>query len=432
MRGTPGRERRLSPRERGWLDVDTVRGIGPFTGITADGLRDALVRLHRRHPTHPAVCRLDRDRLRWIPVSEPEFAAGVRDMVLDLAPRGDQPAEYAAHRLMDEPARDRPVLLAVCDRYVAKRMAHCVGDGRVSNTLLPGLIRAAATGAEVEPLPSPAPRLPLTRALLRHIGTRPWRIAEVRIRRPPATGAGAPTMPWHPSLAHRSSRSDRRLLPAIRAWRDRTLPGVTIAVIVFSALAAAFDRVGLGTDQPGMVVLVDGRRYLKKSDDVGGNLSTGQYLIPERLSDPRAVDRALRAELASGSALAMMALRDLHLMVSRRHGHPPAADRVRRAARPALTLTHIGRLTELTDLPWDAKPEDRVNVSIPSPAGPEAITISVSEMVGILHLNATFHDTTFDPELVRAALDLVVTDPIGLVHPPSRRVTPAAGRPAVA
>ena len=85
------------------------------------------------------------------------------------------------------------------------------------------------------------------------------------------------------------------------------------------------------------------------------------------------------------------------------------------SARPRLTFSNQGRHDMLGDLAWTADPAWRVNQSVPTLNGPEGITITTSEMNGVLHLEATFHASTFDPDLVARALDLVCADPAALI-----------------
>lgn len=83
--------------------------------------------------------------------------------------------------------------------------------------------------------------------------------------------------------------------------------------------------------------------------------------------------------------------------------------------RPRLTFSNQGRHDVLADLPWAVGPADRINQSVPTLSGPEGITLTTSEMGGVLHLEATFHASTYDPELIARALELVCNDPAALI-----------------
>jgi hypothetical protein len=408
----------MSLRDRGWLPMDTVRSVGPLAGVTATGLRETLIRLHRDHPTYHPVCRVDTESFQWVPIPGPEFAARTQDMVVEIEAGGREPAEAAAWRVAEEPMGDRPVFFALCDGFVGMKFTHALGDGKISNAFMPEVLSAAAAGRPVVP-PFPHPvRLPLLRASVRHFGRHPAQFAQaLRVRRPPVVEAPADELmvAWKPQLAHYAGRSTTQVVKDFRTWRKANLPDVGMAAIVFAAIASALDRAGIGTDRAGLVTLIDARRYLKPDQAVNGNFAVGQYITPASMTDPAAVDAALKAEIASGRGLAMMALRDAHFLLAPSHAATPRHTQVRSRPRPELTLTHIGRLDSLRDLPWAAAEEDRRTISIPSVGGPEALTVSIAEMFGALHLNTTFHSSTFDPAAVAMAIDLVRTDPVSLV-----------------
>ncbi len=60
-------------------------------------------------------------------------------------------------------------------------------------------------------------------------------------------------------------------------------------------------------------------------------------------------------------------------------------------------------------------PAGRVNQNVPAYCEPEGIVLAISEMDGVLHLDAAFHTSTYDERVVQRALDLVCSDPAGLI-----------------
>jgi len=112
----------------------------------------------------------------------------------------------------------------------------------------------------------------------------------------------------------------------------------------------------------------------------------------------------------------MMLLREAKLAVTGAPGMPspyPAEAPAEPVVR--LTFSNQGRHDVLSDLPWAADAAQRVNQSVPTLNGPEGITLTTSEMGGVLHLEATFHASTFDPAMVARALELVCADPAALI-----------------
>jgi hypothetical protein len=83
--------------------------------------------------------------------------------------------------------------------------------------------------------------------------------------------------------------------------------------------------------------------------------------------------------------------------------------------RPRITFSNQGRHDVLADLPWAIAPAGRVNQSVPTLNGPEGITLTTSEMGGVLHLEATFHGSTYDRAVVARALEMVCADPAALI-----------------
>jgi hypothetical protein len=410
----PGR--RMGTRDRTWLEVDNLRTIGPLRGMTAEGLRQTLIRLHDRHSDYRAVCLLDRDGTRWVPLSGPDFAAFSQNLVVRVdATDGADPADAVTRRLVDEPLGDRPLLLAVSGGFVGAKISHAVGDGRIVNTLFPELLRATAEGRTPRPPFPSSTRLPLVRAALHHFGRHPSRLVPAaRILRPPPSAETGAALPWRARVRYGSARSGHALAQ-VRAWRDNNAPGVSAAAVLFASASAALARCGLTPKWPGAVVLYDVRRYLPRGSTVDGNFSWGQYLLPESLTDPRALHRALSEEFASGRPLAMLALRTARLMLSGTRPTGPVLRAVPAHPRPELTLTHIGRIDQYLDLPWAGPPEQWRNMSVPTTSGPEAITLSFSELAGALYLNASFDSSTFDPDRVLRVIDLICQDPVGLV-----------------
>lgn len=408
--------RRITARDRGWAGVESLRVFGPFRGITADGLCASLSRLHAQDPAMAALCRIDQAAMRWVPLSGADFAVYRHRLVADAGGTGDPAdADTVTRLLIDEPLDERPMLLVVRGGYIGLKLSHVVGDGRVVNALLPELLHATAADRPPRPPFPAATRLPAVRAIARHFSRHPTGLAAaVRREQPPGPPPGEPTVDWKPAVEYCSVRS-ATALRAARAWRDAHAPGVSAASVLFAATTAALARCGLDP-KPGMVVLVDARRYLPPGATVDGNFSWGQYLRPADPADPRQVYAALGGELAGGRPAMMIGLRAARLTLSRAAAAPHAAPRtVPARPRPALTLTHIGRLDPYRDLPWTGPAEEWRNISVPTVSGPEAITVSFSELGSTLYVNASFHGSTFDPAPVRRAVELICADPAGLI-----------------
>jgi hypothetical protein len=414
---------RMPAYDRVFLGVDVTKVVGPFTGITAAGIRAALVALHALDPTHPAVCALE-PAGQWRPLTAAEFAE--RELVATV-PSGppDALAEWGQHHL---PLGDRPLLFGMRDGFVLVKFAHALGSGGYLNKLVAALLRAAVSGRPPEVPAVRQDRFLLTRAVLRHFARHPG--AAVRLLRTPRplvrpAAATRTVAGWPASNTVRSDRTAEGTVAEIRAWRDRYAPGTSLASIVFAGLVNAFGQTGLEPDPAGLVLLVDGRRYLRKDWQAGPNFVVGQYLAVPEPRDPRDIHRTLHAAMASGRPLAAMAQR---LLRQPRAIAAADARNIPDPARPRLILT-FGRLDMFADLPWAVPVEQARHTSVSKVGEPDALSVAAWELNGGLHLAASFHSAVFPPDAVAAALRLFCSAPVALL-PVSGEASSVAGVPA--
>ena len=309
------------------------------------------------------------------------------------------------------------------------KISHAVGDGKVINLLIPELLRAAAEGRPARSTLVAPVRMPVARALLHHFGRHPERLAAaLRVLRPPSTPARRPDV----ALAARPGVHVVPLRAGTRGHPDLARPPHARRVRGCRAVRSRAGRVRRDRPQPswpGAVVLVDVRRYLPPDSVVNGNFSWGQYLVPTDLTDPRAMHKALAEQLSTGRPLATLALRTAKLTLGLGDGQPEPPRMIRANPYPELTLTNVGRLDGYLDLPWAAEPAERHNISVPTTSGPEGITVSFSELAGVLYVNASFHRSTFDPGAAcdrRGRPDQPGPDRPDLAE---RRLTTTSGRP---
>lgn len=432
--------RRLALRDRAWLPVETIRVLGPMEPVSAAAIRAALAALYAEHPTHKLICRLDRRTGRWLPLPEDRFGAFCAGQVIEVEPElgiglgagsgagsgggsggGPDPAADAVmRRLIDVPLGEHPMIMATGGAYLGVKISHAVGDARVLGAWSAELMYAAANGVPPRAPIMGSSRWPLARAALRRFGKAPGDIARAfRVSRPPARQGPDPAAgrPWRPDPDYRYARVDPATLERLRQWRDAEAPGVSVAAMFLAAVSAALTRAGVGPPPEGLVVLVDARRYLPPGVVVDGNFCWGQYLRPADQTDPRAVQEALLGDLATGRPLAMLILRHASLLLRRRDRHRPATT-VAAGVRPELTVSNSGRLDVYDRLPWSGGLPTRSSMTLATPAGPAAITVSVEEMAGMLHATAVFHRSTFDPDAVGRAIDLIGADLVGLLSAP--------------
>lgn len=404
----------MTLHERAWLPLEYIRTVGPLYGVTVEGLRRALIGLHAADPTHRAVSKLDRDAACWVHLDDAEFAAFVNRAVTDS---GDWALDHdgMTQKLQSEPRGAHPIRILVGAGYIAMKVSHAYGDAGPVNDLLHELLAAAAQGRAAAIPPMARNRFALPKAWWKQFGTKPGRWREgISINHVPAR-TETRTRRWEPDLTVRTARS-AEVLGLMRAWRDEYAPGVTTSAITFAAFTSALREIGLNPDTSGATFLADGRRYLDKDVRVDSNFCWGSYLSPADMTDPVSMHKAMKAELATGRILTMILLREGRILLDGAAGMPdPYPSELSVPPRPRLTFSNQGRHDLLKDLPWSVDAAWRVNLSVPTLNVPDGVTLTTSEMSGVLHLEATFHRSTFDPALISRALEMVCQDPARLV-----------------
>jgi hypothetical protein len=400
---------RLPRQDRAFLGVTVCRVFGPVAGLDAERLRAALVALHEADPTHPAVCALSTAPPRWRRLTAERFAA--RPLVLrlgdDTPDTPDELARYAYHHL---PLGDRPLLFAMRGQLVVAKFAHVLGSGDYLNALVADIVEAAAQRRTPRPPRPGAARFALTRATLRHLRRDPGaprRLARLPRPHPAVPEESRPVRDYAGTLATRSARTGPGGAAGLRAWRDKHAPGTSLTAVLTAGLTRALRHVGLEPDAAGVVLLTDLHRYLPAGRGGGRNFVVGQYLAVPDPGNPFAVHRVLHEALAAGRPLAGMALRLL-----RAPRVPPVPGPAVVGRRPRVILS-VSRLDAFANLPW-AVPVDQVrHVNISTISPPDAISVSIWELSGVLHAAASFHAEVFDPRAVGEALDLLLAEPIG-------------------
>ncbi|MEU4239858.1 hypothetical protein [Actinoplanes sp. NPDC026619] len=395
-----------------WLQFEYVRTVGPLQGVTVDAVRNALIGLHATDPQHRAVSRLDRANAQWVHLDAATFARYVEEAVTDA---GDLDIVAATRSLQAEPRAHHPVRILVGPDFVALKISHSYGDAGPVNVLLRELVKAAAEGRAAAIRPSAPHRGALLKAWFKQIALKPGRWRQgLDLPRPPRTQPEA-QRPWRDDITWRTTHSAEALVQ-MRKWRDANAPGVTTSAITFAAFAAALRDLGANPNLSGGIFLADARRFLDKGVEIDSDFCMGMWLSPADMTDPATIHRMLKAELTVPRILSVMVLEETKIVAGGTKGMPdPYPTEIDAETRVRHTFSNQGRHDMLADLPWTAEPVERYNFSVPTLCEPDGIALATTEMNGVLHLDATFHASTFDPDLIAKALDLVCTDPAGLI-----------------
>ncbi|WP_203819115.1 hypothetical protein [Paractinoplanes ferrugineus] len=394
------------------MPYEYIRTVGPLAGITVDGVRGALIGLHRNDPTHRAVSRLDRARATWRHLDAAAFARFVEGSVTDA---GDLDMFEASLRLQSEARTDHPLRIMVGTDFVAIKFTHSYGDAGPVLVLLHELIKAAEEGRAASVRPYEPHRGALLRAWWEKIGSKRanWKQG-LSLPRPPRAGSGT-TRPWKPDITWRTDRS-ADAMRKIREFRKVHARGVSTTAIVFAAFTAALRDLGVDPNLGGGIFLADARRFLPNDVKIDSDFCMGMWLSPGDTTDPAAIDRVLKAETGFPRILTVMMIEEIKTLLSRSKGVPPAyPGEIVAAPQARITYSHQGRHDMLKDLPWAVEPAERRNISVSTLCEPDGIALGTAEMNGVLHLDAVFHASTFDPEVMAKALHMVLSDPAGLL-----------------
>ncbi len=408
---------RIAGRDRMWIGAHSVFVFGPLHVPEVDAVRAALRELAGAVPDHRLFHRPDHNYRRWRSVTGAEIDNHCERMVTMLGDTVDNSdlewileQQYAAYE------DDVPFRFALGSDTVALSLAHPLGDARLAIEAGSELLSAAVEQRAPTGLHEPSVRMPLARALGDYYGRKPRRIrATLRTPRTPPPGPvpGTRPHPWQPEFAVASGVIPKSALADMRRWRVRNAPGVTRTLVVFAAARAAVEATGMRPASAGFYTVVDNRKFLPTGGHLDGNFTIGIYLEPADSRDPSAISAALEAAIANGRPLATMSLLTGFAQVGR---IAALTDHALFPAHPSLVLNHLGRLRGFEKLPWRNGGADARYLSATTQRQPDFLTFQFAEMLGRVHVTATFHASTFDRTLVRTAVDTLCADPVGLLE----------------
>ncbi|ADP78216.1 hypothetical protein [Pseudofrankia inefficax] len=440
--GRPGEARGIpiSGRDLICLHMRTVAYLGPIEAPSPEQVRGALRRLAELLPAHRILRRVDRAAPRWVTVPAAELPGHCDAMVIDMtdttaASATSVPAtaataatpETIVARLYNWPVTDLPFQIAVGADFCALLVDHACIDGLSINEIWPELIRCAVTGEYPVSIAKPSIRFPLIRALDNYYRRKPKRLVEtVRVPHPTppadATEPG-PLVPWHQEFGVVSVRFGKDVLAEIRSWRLANAKGITRTMVLFAAARAALETSDLPPVRPGVNISVDMRKFLPQGAVLYGNFAPSIYVCPADGCDPAQLNAVIDEVMSVARPLATMALvASTAKRRFKRTAQPPTLAEA--TARPALSLIHCGRLKAFEKLPWTGSPADRRYVIGSTPGDPDGISVFISEIHGGVDVTATFNVSTFDPAVVRGALEILATEPTRALD--ARRQVPSA------
>jgi hypothetical protein len=342
-------------------------------------------------------------------------ADGLREHLESVVTTANAPRPEDVPRLLTKlaDAHDRtvPLRLVLAGDYLVQLFEHSVGDGLLMLGLPSAVLDVAAGGPVPEWLAGPVLATPVRTAVRETLGRHPERLLDViRSPRPAPEEPATHVLPWRERYAVATASAGPETVAAIREIGGRlgaSFTAVLVAVLRRALAAACIEP------SPVSTAVVDARRYLPPGTAVTGNLITGLPLVTDRPDDPAALDRALRGALNAGrpvTAIAAGVIKDRL---------PRASSALPTDARPAtpnarLTVSNMGSSRPLAALPWRDGIGDGTVIFSNRPLGPEDVSVLAMVVGDRLHLSATFHESTFDAERVRLAVELAARNPLSL------------------
>jgi len=469
------RRHKLPRRDRLWLGVESTFAVstGPAEMPTVESVRAVIRELATIDPGNRFVRRVDADR-----GVRPRVRSSRRERFLSALVTGfdDGPAAVGEPdrdpgpllgrlgEICEEGLGDLPVRILVGRRCSIFVFSHLTGDYSCL-TFWTGVLRHALAGSRPTDLVESGTRYPLPRAVADTYGRRPALLtglaASMRARREvpvPAVrmrflgddrpgldepalveaAAGLPPIAFGvdgaaggadsaAGVGRLAQRSKPGYLAMLREWRDAHVPGVSVNSVLFAATLAASDLVGLPRDDDGVHLPCDLRRYLRDDAPRFGNFVERLTMWPDDPTSPASLGAQLRRATEVGQPLARHVVQIAKTWRPRSRSldaAPPSAP----DTRP--WLVSWGRVPGLEGLRWLAPADGRYFVNARSGGAGEGISFVYVELAGTLHVRAQFDERRYDTALVRQALDLLCTDPIGVLDSHSGgRTDPARTAP---
>jgi hypothetical protein len=288
-------------------------------------------------------------------------------------------------------------------------MSHSVGDGRLFLTIITAAFHTALTGEVVDWPVQSAGRFPLAAAAFHTFGRRPALVkAAIDDRHQLEIGGeSAALRPWTPARRTLHASMSRERGDEIFDWGKEFAPRASRFALQVTLVLKALKKVGLEISSDVRVV-VDLRRYLGWRY-IDGNFIAGVSMAIGAGMSPEQISSNIKATNASGRPLAgqiQNALRGgIEIVVPK---EVPAG------GLPRVTFTTMGRSPEIDSLPFLSEPATVYGGSVP-PEGPLGVTILTGETSKVFTVDATFHDNVVDAKMLDEALNLIMSDPIGLL-----------------
>ncbi|BBZ27693.1 hypothetical protein MMAD_19880 [Mycolicibacterium madagascariense] len=400
----------------------TVAVVGPVAGLDEDRVAANLRAILAAAPDARPALWPDRESRSW------SYPSGVDDRA--IVQRWDGTADIG--RLLTDtggrplpPFGQGPLNVLISGDYLAVDYSHGMGDGQLGVTMLAAL-SAEPDAVRASALARGLPRTAVWSALRRHYRAHPRAARDLlRLRRRHGRAGddeAVGTRVVDPSNLDKQSRTaymPPQCVTALRTWAREHAGGASPAAVTVASWMAALRAAGAVVDDR-ITVLVNCRRYLDPRHRFDqGNFAVALPLWVPRPQTPAVVGDTIREVIDSGWPIAILGMAELKAAVPARVGADEPATTVTVPDRLRVAVSDLGRLGMFGDTVWAPGAPPQLAAYL-EPAGPDAVSLLVSELAGGRTFTASFCGAMVEPAVVARALNMMCDDPVATLQTPSR------------
>jgi hypothetical protein len=393
----------------------SVAVLGPIDGLDADRIRMTLKEIGDGAAGIRAALEPQSHSRRW------QYRNDIADQAvsvrrdLDTTDLGEL-ATAIRNQLGNRSALD----VLICGDYLVVDYSHGLGDGRFAVMLL-GALAGAGEPKHIRPLAHSLPSHAAWMACRRHLAARPDRLRDVlRVRRKHKGGFDEPNAErritdWKAACCTVTAYMEPDRVAELRAWTSAHAPGATSASVTIALTISALRAEGVRIDHR-VRILIDCRRYLRPEyQDANGNFVVA---IPIRMPSPPsplAITGTIREVTQSGWPAAILGIAELKARLrTTTQASPAAAVGISDWLR--LTVSDLGRLRGLDNLPWAVSGRGPQLAAYTEPAGPDAVSLLAAELKGGRTYSASFCGEFAQRSTLERAISRMCADPLGVLE----------------
>jgi hypothetical protein len=393
----------------------SVAVLGPIAGLDAERIHMILEEIGGSAAGVRAALEPQSHSRRW------QYRNDIADQAVSVRPDLDT-ADLGklAIAIRNQPDDRSPLDVLICGDYLVVDYSHGLGDGRFAVMLL-GALAGAGEPEHIRPLAQSLPSHAVWTACRRHLAARPDRLCDVlRVRRKHKGGfdeqsAERRITDWKAACCTVTAYMDPDKVAELRAWTSAHVSGATSASVTIALTMSALRAEGVRIDHR-VRILIDCRRYLRPEyQDANGNFVVAVPIRMPAPPSPLAITGTIREVTQSGWPAAILGIAELKARL-RTTTQRSSAAAVDVSDRLRLTVSDLGRVRGLDNLPWAVGGRRPQLAAYTEPAGPDAVSLLVAELEGGRTYSASFCGEFAQRSTIERAFSRMCADPIGVLE----------------